>query len=156
MKKHHIFLFIVILTGLLSLMVWRSKAQTAKTESNEPLDRYTSLILSLQKSGQTNTANEVAGVISAMDLSKNEAGAGILVAVLHQLRSGHTNEAINLLETQLNGALIGMAYSEPKDRSASFQDILRMANDYRKKYPRDEKNPDVKAGIQHAFSQLQK
>jgi Flp pilus assembly protein CpaB len=156
MKKNHIFLLILLLAGLLGLIVWQTKAQTAKAESNETLDKYTRLILSLQNSGQTNTANEVAGVISAMELKKNEADTATLVVVLKQLRSGQTNDALNMLEIKLDGALVGMGFSETNDRDASFQNILKMAKNYRDKFPREEKNPDSKSAIEQTFSQLQK
>ena len=70
-----------------------------------------------------------------MQAEKNAADIGWTVAILERLRSGRTNEAIQLLESQLNGALMGIGAAPPDARDPKFDTLLKRAQQYRSKYP---------------------
>lgn len=75
---------------------------------------------------------------------------------LKRLRSGDTNGAIEHLESELDGALIGLAglyYNAPnKKPDALVQRTLGRARDYRAKYPREIEDVEVSGAISNVLN----
>lgn len=87
--------------------------------------------------------------------SSAAAGASTKVAVLHRLRGGNTNSAIDVLETLLDGDLIGLqavlSSTPAAQRDPSYVKTLQRARDYRTKFPHSSEHPEVDAAISNAF-----
>lgn len=155
MKTRH-FLLLIIATLVIAIVVsLRSTAQP----TNSPHDRgvigkYEQLVFSLSKRGDSNTVTEVAGLISAMHAEQNATEVGFTVAILDSLRSGRTNDALQLLETRLNGALITFGVSPASERDAKYDKILKMAKEYRSKYPHKSGISEIDTGVARAFDSL--
>src|ERR1051326_6380525 len=81
---------------------------------------------------------------------------GSAVSVLKRLRAGETNSAAELLEIQLDGALIGLGamchQTGVHKRNSMLQKTLARARDYRKQYPRSDENAEVGAAITNALN----
>jgi len=75
---------------------------------------------------------------------------------LKALRAGDTNEAIDLLETDLDGAIIQLSavLREQKDEKmkAAYVIALTRVRDYRAMYPRKSGSEEVDKGVAEALS----
>ena len=157
MKTLRPFLLIVV---TLALVIFMSRLLTAQLRSSADdrgvLGQYEQLILSLSKRGDTNAATEVASIVSAMHAGRDATEIVVTVRVLDSLRSGRTNEAIRLLETRLDGAIMTFGAPSVSQRDPKYDKILKMAKEYRSKYPHTSSSPEVDAAIARAFNSLQK
>src|SRR4051812_26530518 len=107
MKTLRFTLLVAIVLTFVLITNHRSTAQlTNLTKHETSLDKYSQLILSLSERGDTNTATQITDLISSMHREQGATEAMICVRVLSDLKSGKTNEAYRLLETQLDGALM--------------------------------------------------
>jgi hypothetical protein len=83
------------------------------------------------------------------------AQAGIDVSVLNCIRKNDVTNAAELLETELDGSLIGLsAYVEstPKaQRDQMDMKIIQRAKDYRSKFPHENSEPEINQAISNAF-----
>lgn len=116
--------------------------------------RLVRLISELSAKGDTNTLTQVTDLLSAKDVLQHTVHLDMTVALLERLRTGQTNEVIELLESGLDGALIGIA-NHPKDVSDVQVGALEMARAYRERYPRRKGSPDVSAAVARAFDLLE-
>jgi hypothetical protein len=149
----------ILLIGIVSTVVLmtndRSTAQsTNATKNKTPLDKYAQLILSLSEHGQSNTVAQICDFLSAAEKERSATDIGVNVILLNDLRSGKTNEAIRLLETRLDGAL--MLFGASSEENTNYNKILRRAKEYRSKYPHESGGREVDAAIAHAFDSLAK
>jgi predicted negative regulator of RcsB-dependent stress response len=105
--KTKIFLLVAVPILAVALFVGRhSFAQTAgKQEQLGVPEQYEQLIKSLCQRGDTNTVNAVASLLSAQFAQREAIQVAITVRILDSLRSGKTNDAFLLLETQLDDGL---------------------------------------------------
>lgn len=143
-------LFIAALLGHLS-------AQSTTTPSNRTArDRFERLVKSLSKSGQSNTLSEVVGCISAAQAEQNLADLSVTMMVLEQLRSGRTNQALQYLETRLDGDVVRLGAKPQDAREAGARGILEMTKRYRSKYPHKGASPEADAEVDRAFNSLLK
>ena len=125
-------------------------AQPANSEEDRgALGQYEQLVLSLSKSGQSNTVNQITALVSSMHAEQKMADTGITIGVLNRLRSGHTNEAMTLLETRLDGALIGLDKLPHDDNT---EKILELAREYRARFPHQTSNADIDEGVARALN----
>jgi hypothetical protein len=149
-------LLLMIVTLVVAIMATRhSTAQPAgPPEEKGALTKYEQLVLSLSKSGQSATVTRLVSVISSMQAEHNAADVGIIVAVLERLRSGRTNDAVQLLETRLDGALVGIGTAPQDARNANVNSAARMAQRYRGEHPHKAGTPEVEAAIVRAFASL--
>lgn len=84
------------------------------------------------------------------------AKTGLDVSVLNQLRADNMTNAIDLLETRLDGSLIelGVYFGEtPKSqREPVHLKILRMAKEYRSKFPHTSGHLEIDEGVARALA----
>lgn len=152
--------FILLMVGTLAITIavsLRSTAQPAQAQNDRGvLGQYEQLILSLDKRGDTNTAAQVADLVSAMQAERNATDIAMTVRVLHDFRSGHTNDAIQLLETRLDGALLTFSAPTNGPRNPKHDKILKMAKEYRTKHPHTAGVPEIDTGVSETFDSLPK
>jgi hypothetical protein len=148
------FLSIVVSVLAIVFVVSRqSLAQTTSTSDDRgPLGRYARIFLSLSERGETNAANEVAGLVSAMRSERDATEIATTVRILYQLRSGQTNDAMRMLETRLDGALVAFGASSEGLRDVNYDKSLKMAKEYRTKYPHTSGVAEIDNGVTRAFS----
>jgi len=148
------FLSIVVPVLAIVFVVSRqSLAQnTSMSDDRAPLGRYARLFLSLSERGETNAANEVASLVTAMRSERDATEIATTVRILYHLRSGQTNDAMRMLETRLDSALL--AFGAPSDglRDTNHDKSLKMAKEYRTKYPHTSGVADIDNGVTRAFS----
>ena len=77
------------------------------------------------------------------------------VRALERLRAGNTTNAVEILEAQLDGALLALEanLSITPNRGADpfpFQ-MLQLAKDYRAKFPHQSNSPEMAQGVARAF-----
>ena len=156
--KTKIFLLVAVPVLAVSLFVGRhSFAQTAgKGEQPGVPEQYSQLVLSLYQRGDTNTANALAHLLSAQFAQREATQVAMTVRVLDSLRSGKTNEALQLLETQLDGGLATFGVSSAEKRDPQYDQILMRAREYRSRYPHTSSSPEIEAMVARAFESLPK
>jgi len=137
MKKLHLVLVVALALSLILVVARSAKAQRAPAGvQGGGLEKFEQLVMPLLKRGESNTVAELAGIVSAMIATRDATDIAVTVRVLGNLRSGRTNEAIQLLETRLDGAMSTISRLSSDQRDASFDLILEIAKEYRTKYPR--------------------
>jgi len=84
-----------------------------------------------------------------------EADAGATVVVLRRLRAGNTNNAIECLETDLDGDLLSMALIRTTTpdfmRDPSFIQTRAMVKAYRTEFPHKSSHPDIDEKVAKAL-----
>jgi hypothetical protein len=158
MKKPFIFLVTIISVIVGGLVASHcSEAQTKKSAVADftAIERMERLFAELDASGQTNTITKVSDLISAMQMLETTHEASTTVALLEQLRLGHTNEAIAMLEKQLDGDLIGFGTKTNEIHEAELN-VLKKAKEYRTKYPHKAIFPYTDAALAQTFDLLDK
>ena len=157
MKTSRIIPFVAAGVCLIAVVSWRLVAQTSSgADDRGVLGQYERLVLSLSQHGDTNTANQVASLVTAMHEERDATEIATMVRILQSIRSGDTNAAIRLLETRLDGALISFSVPSTSPRDTKHDKILVMARDYRAKYPHTTGIPDIDNGVSRTFSLLPK
>jgi hypothetical protein len=142
---------------LIAIVSRQSIAKSSSaTDDQSVAGQYDRLILSFYQHGDTNTANQVASLVTAMQEGRDATDIATTVQILQSMRSGDTNAAISLLETRLDGALISFSTPSANPRDAKYDQILAMARDYRAKYPHASGVPDIDNGVSRTFSLLPK
>jgi hypothetical protein len=155
MKKKRAFVLIAFtLTVGFAIASW-SAAQTnspAKRpltgNSNPALDRLMALESYLEANHDTNALRLFDEYANASIATANAAELGLKLHALKALREGRTNDAINLLETSIDGNIMSFATSY-KEMPKSQQEwlglsALSQARWYRDKYPRKDEHDIVK------------
>lgn len=157
MKKLRLPLLMVSTLAIAIVISLRSTAQPAQAQDNRGvLGQYEQLIASLYQRGDTNTAAQVANLVSAMNAERNATDIAMTVRVLNDLRSGHTNDAVQLLETRLDGALLTFSAPTNSPRDPKHDKILKVAKDYRTKHPHTAGVPEIDTGVSQTFDSLPK
>jgi hypothetical protein len=144
---------------------WCIAQPSPQPSSKEPtIDDYIALhqlesfVSYLQDTKQTNTLQRFNDFVNASDASRNYADLGETLAVLQRLREGHTNQAYELLEGQVDVDIVGLvaSYREmpPKLREQTSLKVLGYARDYRTKFPFKHRYPNVDEGVADAFKIL--
>jgi hypothetical protein len=103
------------------------------------LQQLTSFLTYLQDTKQTNTLQRFNDYSNASLASQHYADLGVTLTILRELREGRTNQALDLLEGNLDAGIVGFATSY-RELPASVRDqtslkVFSMARDYRAKYP---------------------
>jgi multidrug efflux pump subunit AcrA (membrane-fusion protein) len=158
MKKPYIF-FIVAVSVVVGLLFasHSSEAQTKKTAVADftAIERMESLVAELDASGQTNIITKVSDLVSALQMAETTHEASTTLALLRQLRAGHTNEAITMLEKQLDGDLVRFGASTNEIREAEIG-VLKQVREYRTEYPHKAAFPYTDATLNQTFNLLDK
>lgn len=113
-------------------------------------------MLYLSKHTDSNTVARVNELILAEQVQRNATDVAINVRILNDLHSGKTNDALRLLETKLNGALVVFGTPVALKHDPQYDNILKQAKEYRSKYPYNSGSPEVDAAIARAFESIQK
>lgn len=157
MKILRIIPFVAVGILLIAIVSRQSVAQSSSAADDRGvLGQYERLVLSLFQCGDTNTANQVASLVTAIHEGRDVTDIVMTVRILQSLRSGDTNAAISLLESRLDGALISFSTPSASPRVAKYDKILAMARDYRAKYPRTSGIPEIDNGVTRTFRLLPK
>ena len=166
MKKSHAFAFFggALALGILIARWCPAQSPEAPTKKEQAtydfgaLQQLASFVSYLQDTKQTNTLQRFNDCMNASVASQNYAELGVTLNILQRLRDGHTNSAYELLEGQLDTAIIGFVrcYRELPS-SAQKQPglkVLQQARDYRAKFPFKHRYADVDTAVANAFKIL--
>jgi len=88
-----------------------STPATTVASTNVAVEQLHLLLEDLNEQKQTSALKHLNGYLSAMITSQQTADADMTVTILERIRAGRTAEAIELLEFQLDGSVIGLADS---------------------------------------------
>jgi hypothetical protein len=155
-----ILLFPLIIISIIAGVVvacHRSVAQTppAPVADFTAIERMEKLVDELDANGQTNTIAKVSDLVSAMQMAETTHDASITVALLEQLRLGHTNEVISMLEKQLDIDLVGFTTQTNEIHEAELN-VIKRTKAYRTRYPHKPESPYTQATLSQAFDLLDK
>ena len=166
MKKSYIFAFASGALLFANFVARWCPAQTSEAPmKKEPatydfgaLQQLASFVSYLQETKQTNALQRFNDYMNASVASRDVADLGITLGVLQRLREGHTNAAYELLEGQLDSAIIGFVgcYRE-LPVSAQKQPglkVLQQAKTYRDRFPFKHRSPEVDTAVMDAFNIL--
>jgi hypothetical protein len=149
-----------LIATVLAIVVAASRLSTAQTanstEDRGTIGKYEQLISYLSKRGDTNAVAQVNDFITASEIERNATEIGIDVHILNNLRSGKTNEAIRMLEVQLDGALAVFGTPVGSKHDPKYDKLLEQAKEYRGKYQHKSGSPEVDAAIARALDSLPK
>ena len=147
---------IVALLGVVLMYRGVQSQSTRRAANPTVVGQYEQLVSSLSKRGDTNSAMEVANLVSAMHTGRAVTDLATTVRILESLRSGRTNDAIQLLESRLDAAV--MSFDDPADvqRDQIYDPVLKMAKEYRTKYPYKEGVPEIDSVVERVFESLPK
>jgi hypothetical protein len=153
MKTSRFLLVGVFTVALIVALNLHSTAQpTSLTQDQQPIDKLDRLVIPLLKRGDTNTVTQISDFVSAMERQRNATDASFDVRILTALRSGKTNEAVELMETRLDSAVMSFDY----DRDSKYDKLLERAKEYRSRYPRKSRFPEIDTAIARVFGSLPK
>ena len=114
------------------------------------------LLLDLDANHQTNAVKHLYGYLSAMITSQQTADLNSTVLVLDRLRAGRVPEAIELLESRMDGALINLGTTvgatPREERESNSLVTLQRAKDYRAKFPRKTGDSMIDDRVARAWS----
>jgi hypothetical protein len=122
------------------------------------LQQFESLVAYLQDAKQTNTLQRFNDYTTASLASQHYTDLGMTVAVLQRMRDGRTDQAYELLESQLNSDIIVFASSyrrlPPSLRDQTSLELLGRARDYRAQYRPERHYQIIDDGVANAFKIL--
>jgi len=123
-------------------------------------DELTALVASLEAARATNTLKLFGAYSKTALAQRDSADLGMTVAVLQRLRDGRPDEAVDLLETRLDGVIIDFVACyrqlEVSKRDQFDLQLLRMARDYRAKHPHKwPGHPEMEWNLNEAFALLE-
>ena len=153
MRKPRLFLLLSLAIAIGFVLSHHAMAQSSRstaTAGDTAMQRLVRLVSDLTARGDTNTLAQVTSLLAAKDTLTQSRDASTAVALLQRLRTGRTNEVIEVLEITLDGALTGLA-SSPQEIGEAQIKTLQLARDYRAKYPRKQSE-----GVAKAFELLDK
>jgi hypothetical protein len=161
MKTKHVLAAVGLVVAIGFAVAWGSGAQTNNTtkrpitgDSNPGLDRFVALESYLESNHDTNGLRLFHEYANASNAQRDYVEMGTRLHVLKALREGRTNDAINLLETRLEGDIFGFAESYKELPKAQQEwlglKILASAKWYRDTYPHEDKY----GGVTKAFELL--
>ena len=135
----------------------RSAAQPANLEEapGSP-GEFAQLVLALSKNADTNTVKQLTDLVTHIHVQESATEAGFDTRILNDLRSGKNNEAMELLEVRLDGAVTGFASPLIGKRYPQYDKILEYVKKYRAKYPHSSKDPQIDADVAGALESLPK
>ena len=150
MKTYRYLLFAVFALAVILIVTRRSTAQTAAApDTNSPPDKFTLLASSLNNSGETNVLNQVSSLLADKAAETKTIDIACTLKVLRDLRTGNTNEAIELLESKLDDALVGY---ETLPRLAGTKRMIELAKQYREEFPHKTDNASVDAAVERTLN----
>jgi hypothetical protein len=144
---------------------WCAAQSSNQPRTKEPasydfgaLQQLGDFVTYLQDTKQTNTLQRFNDYMNASLASRHYADLGVTLGILQRLRDGRTNAAYELLEGQLDTAVIGFVRSY-RELPASAQKqpglkVLQQASDYRAKFPFKHRYAEVDTAVADAFKVL--
>ncbi|HEU5072089.1 MAG TPA: hypothetical protein VFV96_16920 [Verrucomicrobiae bacterium] len=127
-------------------------------DNNFALEELESFVAYLQETKQTNALKRFDDYSNVSIVSRSSADLGVRLYILYSLRTGHTNEAINVLEARMTSDVVAFAASY-RDLPVSIREkvsltAFRRARDYCRKYPVRSGHSDVDEIVMKAFTLL--
>jgi hypothetical protein len=114
------------------------------------------LLLDLDANHQTNAVKHLYGYLSAMITSQQTADLSSTILILDRLRAGRVPEAIELLESRMDGALINLGATvgatPREERGSNSLATLQRAKEYRAKFPRKTGDRTIDERAERAWS----
>ena len=114
------------------------------------------LLLDLDANHQTNAVKHLYGYLSTMITSQQTADLNSTILVLDRLRAGRVPEAIELLESRMDGALINLGATvgatPREERGSNSLATLQRAKEYRAKFPRKTGDRTIDQRVERAWS----
>ena len=114
------------------------------------------LLLDLDANHQTNAVKHLYGYLSAMITSQQTADLSSTILILDRLRAGRVPEAIELLESRMDGAVINLGATvgatPREERGSNSLAILQRAKEYRAKFPRKTGDRTIDERVARAWS----
>jgi hypothetical protein len=127
---------------------------------NQALDRMNALVSYLETNKQTNALKLFNEFLNASIALEHSADIGMMLHILMGLHEGRTNDAMELLEGQLDTDIIFFAasYKELPQTQRESLDLhsLTEAHWYRSKFPFKHRYHDVDDSVARAFELLDK
>jgi hypothetical protein len=126
--------------------------------NNQALDRMNALVSYLEVNKQTNALKLLNEFLNASIALQQSADMGVMLHILMELHEGRTNDAMEMLEGQLDTDIIGFAASYKElpetQRDALSLHSLTEAQWYRSKFPHKHRYQNVDEGVARAFELL--
>ena len=145
---------------------WCAAQPTNPPPAKEPLYDFGALrqlesfVAYLQNTTQTSMLQRFNDYLNSSLASRHYADIGETLAILHRIRDGRTNQALELLEGRLNSEIIGFAasYRELPETSRQHPElkVLGQARDYRARYPFKQSSSNATERLTDAFKILDK
>ena len=170
MKIAKVLLFLALGIGIGFLAARWSAAQSANNfsspkpataQNNLGMDELVQLLSNLEETKQTNTSRLFSSYLNASLTMQHLGDLSIRIFILKFLHEGRTNEAINMLENQLDSDIIGFAASycdltsSQREKIKSNLKVLQLCHDYRSKFPHKwPDHPEMEGYVTNAFSLL--
>jgi hypothetical protein len=123
--------------------------------TDESYKRFMVLMSDLGALTNKLVAAHVESYVTADSVLQNSAQATMALGLLRRIRAGQTNDAIEMLESQLDWALIRLT-DYPKEVGEDQVKLLQNVNQYRMKFPRTTDSSDHDAEVKKAFELLDK
>jgi hypothetical protein len=157
MKILRLIFVVAAIVVVASALNRRARAQSGDSGGDRGMQgQYEQLVLSLSKRGDTNTAEQVSRLVSAMSTSRDATDMVFDIHLLTWIRSGRTNEAIQFLEGALDGSIASFGVPSGKAHDPKYDKILKMAREYRDKHPHEASTPEMDSAIKQAFDSIPK
>jgi hypothetical protein len=136
-----------------------SNKESAATQNNLGMDELVQLLSNLQETKQTNTSKLFSSYLNASLTMQHLGDISTTLITLKFLREGRTNEAIDLLDGQLDSDIIAFAASyrdlTTSQRGKINLKILQQCYDYRSKFPHKwPDHPEMDGYLTNAFNLL--
>jgi hypothetical protein len=144
---------------------WCAAQPSNQPPSKEPanydfgaMQQLESFMSYLQDTKQTNTIQRFSDYLNTSLTLRHYADLGVNLAILQRLRDGRTNQAYELLEGNLDSHISGFATSY-RELPASLRKqgslkVLRLAKEYRAKYPHKSSYQITSDAVTDAFKLL--
>jgi hypothetical protein len=166
MKKLHVFVLVATALVIGFITAHWCDAQSPDQPANEKqagydfgtLQQLNSLMTYLEETKQTNTLQRFNNYLNTSLTLQNYSDLGVTLAVLQRLRDGRTNQACEVLESQMDADIVGFAttYRQMPASAREQCDLkfLSWAKDYRAKYPNQRPSAIIDEGVANAFKLL--
>lgn len=144
---------------------WCAAQPSNQPSNKEPVNydfgamqQLESFVAYLQDTKQTNSLQRFNDYSNASLASRHMADLGVTVIILQRLRDGRTNQACELLEGGLDSHIVAFATSyrelPTSLRNQGSLKALRLAKEYRAKYPRKSNYQITDDAVADAFKLL--
>src|SRR5258707_4883472 len=144
---------------------WCAAQSAHQSDSKEPatdnsigINQLESFVMYLQDTKQTNALKRFFDYSNVTIATRSTAVLGVTLRILQDMRDGHTNEALGLLEGRVSTDITGFvaSYGElPASlRKKISLKVIGYAREYRAKFPFKHHYPSIDEGVVEALRRL--